>query len=502
MRPTLPLRLLIAAGLLVAGALLLVLMLVAADTALSLLDRLRRAPRWLWLAYGCVFAGVLAVVAWAAWRVLRPSRRAQSANQAEPLDPESLRERQRTAAEAGVDIAASRAELEEGERRRAGGRLYVSMFGAVSSGKSSLVRALLPAADIETGPEAGTTAAVSHHRWRAPGGDEIVIADVPGTAAPGGELDAAARREALRAHLVVYVTESDLTRSAWHELETLDAYGKPMLVALNKADRFEGDELEALRTSIRERAPRLDRSDIVCVSAGGSEEVARRGPDGVERIETRQRPPRVAPLVSALQHKLESQRELLDDLHDQAVLLLAAGELEAAESEHRCEQSRQIIRKYSRRAMVGAMAAVAPGSDLVIQGTLAGALIRELSKLHEVPVRQIDIDDFLELAGGRVRTNTSIVLAVAGNACKAFPGLGTLSGGLLHVVAYGMIFESLGRAIATTMANTGRLRPVQAARALEDELRGNLRSHAQRVARQALEEKLVAGSERAGDGER
>ena len=96
-------------------------------------------------------------------------------------------------------------------------------------------------------------------------------------------------------------------------------------------------------------------------------------------------------------------------------------------------------------------------TDLVIQGALATALVRELAAIHRLPVRDIDVDAFLARAGGLVRTTTSITLAVAGNALKAFPGFGTLGGGLLHALAYGLIFDSLGRAVAQTLAQTAEL---------------------------------------------
>ena len=45
-----------------------------------------------------------------------------------------------------------------------------------------------------------------------------------------------------------------------------------------------------------------------------------------------------------------------------------------------------------------------------------------------------------------------IVLAVAGNALKAFPGLGTLGGGVLHAFAYALIFDSM-----VFLTDSGRL---------------------------------------------
>jgi hypothetical protein len=85
------------------------------------------------------------------------------------------------------------------------------------------------------------------------------------------------------------------------------------------------------------------------------------------------------------------------------------------------------------------------------------------------------------------------MLAVLGNALKAFPGIGTLAGGLVHAAAYGMIFESLGRALAESMDSRGALRPAQAAQVFEEHLSENLQTSARRFARLALDLKREAG---------
>jgi hypothetical protein len=126
---------------------------------------------------------------------------------------------------------------------------------------------------------------------------------------------------------------------------------------------------------------------------------------------------------------------------------------------------------------------------LLIQGVLATQLIRELSSVYKVPVKEMEIEKFLLAAGGKLKNMTAITLAIAGNALKAFPGLGTVSGGLIHAVAYGMIFDSLGKAAAATLASRGALRPYPAAEAFEDLLNGNLESGAVRFIKLAANRK-------------
>jgi uncharacterized protein (DUF697 family) len=211
--------------------------------------------------------------------------------------------------------------------------------------------------------------------------------------------------------------------------------------------------------------------------------------DGGEETMTRDREQDIEPLRTALQRKIDSNQELMERLRDTAVLLLAAEKLAQARDTHRENQATELVQVYSKRAVVGALAAVAPGSDLIIQGLLATRLIQALCKLYGVSVKDVEVESFLRLAGGKVRKLTAITLAVTGNALKAFPGIGTLTGGLVHAVAYGMIFESLGRAAAETLASRGALRPYPAAKAFEEMLNDNLEAGAVRFAKLALAKK-------------
>jgi len=210
---------------------------------------------------------------------------------------------------------------------------------------------------------------------------------------------------------------------------------------------------------------------------------------GGEEVITRDRKQDIEPLRMALQRKLDSNQPLMEQLRDTAVLLLAAEKLQQARETHREEQAAELVQKYSKRAVVGALAAVAPGSDLIIQGLIATQLIKALCQLYGVSVKEVEIDSFLRLAGGKVRKMTAITLAITGNALKAFPGVGTLSGGLIHAVAYGMIFDSLGRAASETLASRGELRPYPAAKAFEEKLNDRLEKGAVRFAKLALAEK-------------
>ena len=382
----------------------------------------------------------------------------------------------------GIDVSDALEEIREQRRRKGSGEVYIAVYGEVSSGKSSLVKALIPESEVETDPRAGTTGEIRHYSWQAQSGDRVIITDLPGF---NFEDDMAAREETRRAHLVIFLCDSDLTSSQAEQIQRLLALQKPLVLALNKSDRYSNAELDAVLGEISRKSG-LDRRDVVAISTGGKEEVIRLLGEGMEQRSSRDRQPRIADLRKTVQRQLDQDRELMESLRETAVLMLASEKLDAARDRHREQQADELVSKYSRRAVIGALAAVAPGSDLVIQGVLATKLIRDLSRLYDVPVKEIEIESFLQLAGGKVKNMTALTLAIAGNAFKAFPGIGTISGGVIHAVAYGMIFDSLGRAASETMANRGELRPYPAAEAFEDLLNDHLESGAVHFAKMAV----------------
>ncbi len=437
-------------------------------------ERLRTGPAPIFYGLLLFLAAVSAIGGWLIWRLLFPARRSKPDRRKAvvPASREALEQRIADGRAEGIDVSAAERELEELARRREAGELFLCVFGQISTGKSSLIRELVPGAEVETGVIGGTTRDIAHYRWRTPGGDTLVIADVPGTAAPGSEAETAAMAEAVRAHVVIYTCDSDLSREQYEELVALAALDKPIVLALNKGDRYSADEIELLEKRLRQRLSEAgaDESAVVVVSA-------RSGGEGVED------------LAAQVQRMVERSPDALEALRDAAVFSVVATQLDAAAAERRRRRSEELVRGYTRKAVVGAVAAVSPGTDILIQGYLGTALVKEMCALYDVPARDIDIDRLLRLSQGYVGRTLPILLAVAGNGLKAFPGVGTIAGGLTHAVAYGLIFDALGRGLAQALDDGGELRPAAAARKFRENLGEDLRARTIRMAKLVLEEK-------------
>lgn len=285
---------------------------------------------------------------------------------------------------------------------------------------------------------------------------------------------------------MVYLAASDLGRAQDAELRWLAGFGKPLILALNKVDQFQPAERDALLDTLRQRYRDVCRA-IVGLSAGGREVFERRIADGrLERVE-RERRPEIDGLLDALQELTRGGSAELEAGREAAVLSSIELRSQQVAREMALRDSEACVTRYTRRAVIGAMAAVAPGTDIIIQGALGTAMVRELARIHAVPVRDIDIEQLLARIGLTIRSTTAIVLAIAGNAMKAFPGLGTLGGGVVHAFAYGLAFDSLGHALNLSLAEHARLDQFETERHLRDLLSEPGRERIERVARLVID---------------
>lgn len=484
MSRSLALRLLLAiAALLLLGG-LLAFALNGIDRLLDLWERALAASPIIAGAYGLLLLFFTGAALALLWWILRPARKRKPKPEI-PTEQE-LSQRLAQNEKLGLDVTDAQDELSELARRREAGELHIALYGQISAGKSSLVRALLPNAQVTTDVRGGTTRDLQRHIWESPGGDKITLTDAPGFNSDQDADTTLAREEAVRAHVVIYVCEGDLTRDQWQALESLMKFGKPLMLAINKIDRLSSGELKQIRKSISHRLKDQPLVSVVAVQTGGTQEVMRELPNGERERINRPRPAQVDELLDALQSQLETRTQALANLRDSAVLQLASGKLDVALDSQRRERADELVRTYTRRAVLGALAALTPGSDLVIQGVLGTQFVRELCTLYDIQPRDLQIEKLLKSANRKLRRNSALVLAVAGNGLKAFPGIGTVSGGLMHAVAYGLLFDTLGRAMVHSLRTRGELEPESTARVFENMLDEDLLPRARRLARLAL----------------
>lgn len=488
-------RRLIAVVIVLLTLLLLLFVFSATRSALDVWERLQDLPVVLFYTYVALIGALILFSIWLIYKLLKPSNLGLDSS-LEYVSESSVLEELDQAETVGLDTANLRREIQQLQERKETGKIYVALFGDVSTGKSSIINALLPdestnKAKLVINVRGGSTQEIHQYTWKSTSGDELVLTDLPGRNEAGGELDETVKKEAIRSQLVVYVTDSDLSRSQYEDIQQLQSFGKPMIVALNKSDRFNAKEKQLLNDRFQQQFVEhksksnnsYNRLNLVYVQSGGKEEVLKLFPDGREEKHIRQRKADVTLLAHAIQDEIDQQSDVLESLRDASVFVLVKQQLDIAKHDFRDEEAQKIIKSSTKKAVLGALASISPGSDLVIQGVLGTQMIKSLCALYDVPVRQLDIDNLFDFSTGQMKKSVPLLLAVAGNGMKAFPGIGTITGGVTHAIAYGLIFDSLGRAVNITLQQRGKLKPAPAAITFKEMLSENLESRAKLFAK-------------------
>jgi predicted GTPase len=479
-------RLVLALAVLLALLLLSATLLNLAQVTLTFWEQMQRAALWVQVLFGMIAVLLLGFGLWLTWLIMRPARK-PAPRPVEPLTEAGLLARLDTVAESGVDVATAERELAELSRRRSQETIYLALFGEISSGKSSLINALLPGAEVATDVVGGTTTAIRHYRWRRESGDEVLLVDVPGLNQAGRDYDRQVIDEAHRAHIVIFVCDGDLTRDERRALQPLLELGKPLIIAFNKLDRYSDADRQLIRARLVRQFRDHRQVAIAGIATRPVQQVVRVAPDGMEQESIRVLPPQIDELKAAVQRVLDGNLELLEHLRDTAVFALTQRKLEQSQAVHRSQEAAELVKKYTRRAVAGGLAAMGPGTDIIIQGYLGTQMVKSLCTIYEAPVSEFDLQKLLSMTRQQVRISLPLLLAVIGNAAKAFPGVGTLAGGLLHAIAYGLIFDTLGRAVVETLQTRGELRPAPASLLFRDNLARDLQTRARGLARLALE---------------
>jgi len=479
-------RAFLAALVLVIMLALLAFILSAAQFSLSLWQQLQTAPVWVVALVGTLASLMLGFGLWLSWRILRPTTSGSTKTAAPPTEDE-LQTHLEAAGTAGVDIASATGELRELTRRRELQVIHLALFGEISSGKSSLINALLPGASVETNVIGGTTTSIEHYLWQRDSGDKVVLVDVPGLNQLEREYDESVMDEAQRAHVVIFVCDGDLTRDEHLALQPLLELKKPLIIAFNKLDRYSTADQQLIRQQLTERFATEPQVTVTAIATCPVRTVIKVDADGSEHEEQQQLPPQIEELQRAVQSALDDNLALLEHLRDTAIFALTSRKLEQSKATHRKTESASLVKTYTRRAVAGGLAAISPGTDILIQGYLGTRMVKSLCELYEVQVRDIELQKLISLTQKQARTALPLLLAVAGNAAKAFPGAGTLAGGLMHAVAYGMIFDALGRAVVQTLETRGELRPAPASLMFRDNLASSAESQVRKLLRLALD---------------
>ncbi|MGC1549656.1 MAG: GTP-binding protein [Rhodanobacter sp.] len=273
------------------------------------------------------------------------------------------------------------------------GELHVAVFGRVSAGKSALGNALLGREAFAVGVLHGTTTEAAKATLDEAQHDGLVLIDTPGI----NELDGEARERlafdvAEVCDLVIFVADGDLTRDELDALKTLAATQRPLLLVLNKADRYSTDERQALLGHLRERVHGLVRAeDVLAVAARpAAQRVVNENEHGREASHEQALPPDVAALRERLLAIATREGKTLSALNAGLYAGRLTDQVSARIAETRRAVASKLIRNYCLAKGVAVALNPIPVADLLAAAGLDAAMVVQLSRVYGLPLTRAE----------------------------------------------------------------------------------------------------------------
>ena len=269
------------------------------------------------------------------------------------------------------------------------GHLHLSVFGRVSTGKSSLLNALIGEERFSVSPIHGETRFSSMQAWNEVEAGGVFLIDTPGLDEAGGEdREALAKEVAGRSDLVIFVLDGDITETELEALKAVLGQGRPVLIVLNKVDLYTADECGSLLASIRAKAEGLVDPDHVIVAAAQPrpQTVVEIDSSGNEVAGERAREPDVAALRVKLWDVLDAEGKTLAALNAS----LFAADLSDQVGKRMLAARQELGDRMVRTYCVGKGIAVAlnpvPVADLFAAAFIDVGMVVHLSRVYDLPL--------------------------------------------------------------------------------------------------------------------
>lgn len=326
-------------------------------------------------------------------------------------------------------LEAMLAKLERGE-------LHIAVFGRVSVGKSALANALLGEDAFTVGVLHGTTRDATQRAWREVAGGGVHLIDTPGI----DELDGETREKlafdvAGVTDLVVFVVDGDMTQRERDALALLARTERPLLLALNKADRYGDDERERLIERLREHAQGFVRAeDVVAVSARPTPlKRIRVDAEGTEHLELAEQAPAIEALRLRLSAIVEREGKTLAALNASLFAGRLSDQVGARIAEARRELGATVIRQYCIAKGVAVALNPIPVADLLAAAALDAALVMHLGRVYGLPLTRSEAGSLIAVISAQLVALMGAIWGVH-LAASALKGM---SAGLSTVVTAG-----------------------------------------------------------------
>ncbi len=295
------------------------------------------------------------------------------------------------------------------------GHIHIAAVGRVSVGKSSLLNALLGKEQFNVSPLHGETRQIDMTNWDQADSGGIFLIDTPGLNEVDGENREQMTKDlAARSDLILFVIDSDLTNSEKQALLTISQQNRPIIIVINKSDRFSNDEQALLRASVQKLTSGIISANNVIFTCARSREqaVIMIDNDGNEIETSRELAPDVNNLKIRLWEILEEEGKTLAALNAG----LFAGNFSDQISKHILEVRQNLANKLVRTYSVSKGIAVAvnpvPVADLFAAAVLDITMVVHLSRVYGLPLTKNEASSLVKVICAQMLALIGTVWAV------------------------------------------------------------------------------------------
>jgi len=338
------------------------------------------------------------------------------------------------------------------------GHLHLSVFGRVSTGKSSLLNALIGQERFSVSPIHGETRISSMQAWDEVDTGGVFLIDTPGLDEAGGEgREELAREVAGRSDLVIFVLDGDVTETELEALKAVLAQGRPVIVALNKSDLYTSSEIDALLNSIWSKTEGLIEPDHVIVAAAQprAQSVVEVDKFGQEISTERVRDPDVAALRLKLWEILEAEGKTLAALNASLFAADLSDQVGRRILAARKELGDRLVRTYCVGKGIAVALNPVPVADLFAAAFIDVGMVVHLSRVYDLPLSRKEAGSIVRviIAESAALMTTVWALHLVSSALKVGTlGLSTiLTAGAQGAIAYYstyLVGEAAGKYLA------------------------------------------------------
>lgn len=295
------------------------------------------------------------------------------------------------------------------------GHLHIAAFGRVSVGKSSILNALLNQERFSTSPLHGETKRPDMASWQSYDASGVYFIDTPGiNEIDGEERERMANEVANRADLVLFIVDGDMTETELSALHTIVGYKRPILLVLNKVDRYSQKEKVILSDALLQKTKGLIEPDcIVSATAQPSEKTVIVVNEQNEEVDSvREVPVNVDDLKQRLWDILEAEGKTLAALNAS----LFAGDLSEQVTQRVMKVRKKLAERVVRIYCVSKGVAVAfnpiPVADLFAAAIMDAAMVVHLSKVYGMPITRKEAQSLIGTIAAQMLALMGTVWAV------------------------------------------------------------------------------------------